>query len=464
MTLKESYIIFFAIFTIIVSFKLFKKASGSLSIYKLGPISMSFYALMFLSYIGTVLIVLNKADHSMYRYLRHQDLKIDVFFILSALMIVFPLVIVLLNKLFKYNPEKYQEYREKEVMLEYNNNVEFITVIIASIICILSVIFVFYKIGIKDNPYLNLIKGTSEMELSVLRIKIGNEFTGIAGYIKNIFAVALTPFISYIAYIYARKTKEKKWIILFIILFIFSNIIVFYNLQKAPIVIYWGNFIILSILYGDKLKFKYVAIIGVAGFIALNLMYIFIAGKRLDQILTLDNPIFNRTFITTPIGMFLHMEVFTYRMLPLAGASMPSFIGKTIFGFNEVVRSSSVVMKAVNFEGVRNGIAGVYNGLFLGEAYANFGVTGIIISMIHVPIVFFAFNYIFTKIKKTPIYLALFSYLTVNLVWTLHGGYTDYVFNTMWVIAIVVAVAMSLFNKGLNKILTKKENKKDENI
>ena len=76
--------------------------------------------------------------------------------------------------------------------------------------------------------------------------------------------------------------------------------------------------------------------------------------------------------------------------------------------------------------------------------------------MIHVPIVFFVFNYIFTKIKKTPIYLALFSYLTVNLVWTLHGGYADYVFNTMWIIAIIVAVAMSLFNKILNKILNKK--------
>ncbi len=456
-TLKEFYIVFFAILVIIISAFLYKKAAGTLSISKLGPISLTFYGILCLSYIGSTLILIGKAEHSMLRYLRHDNIKTDVFFIISVLMIVFPLIIIILNKIFRYDPNKYQVYREGEVKIQYGSNIEFVTMVIASVVCILSVIFVFAKIGVANNPYLSILKGKTSLELAELRIDIANSFTGISAYIKNIFAVSLTPFISYIAYVYMRKTKEKKWIILFIILFIFSNLIVFYNLQKATIVIYWFNFIILSILFGDSVKTKYLVIFGIVGFICLNLMYIFIAKKTMAQIFTIHNPVLNRLFITTPTGFLLHMEVFTYKALPLAGASMPSIIGKTIFGFDAVQRSARLIMSSINFTSMKLGIAGVYNGLFLGEAFANFGNIGIIIAMIHVPIVFFTVNYIFTNIKKTPISLALFSYLTVNLFLNLHGGYADYVFNSMWLIAIVVAVAMGLFNKILSKIIKDKK-------
>ncbi len=459
MSLQDSYILFFSIITIVISFKLYKRASGSLSIYKLGPISISFYVLLFLSYIGTVVLALNKVNHPMLRYLRHGNIKTEAFFITSILMIVFPLVICGLNKLFKYNPSKYQEYRESEVKLEYKGNIEFITVLIASVVCISSIVYVFAKIGIADNPFFNIIRGEGAKELALLRMDIANKFTGVSGYIKNIFALALTPFISYIAYVYMRKKKKKKWIILFVVLFLFSNVMVFYNLQKASIIIYWGNFVVLSILYGDKIKLRYIIALGLISLILLFLMYIFIAKQGLDVLLSFENPIFKRIFITTPTGFFLHMEVFTYRMLKLNGASMPGLIASKIFGFNEVIRSSGVVMSAVNFEGVKSGTSGVYNGLFLGEAFANFGGLGMVIAMIHVPVVFFILNYVFTKIKKTPIYLALFSYLTVNLVWTLHGGYSDYIYNIVWIIVIAVAIAMSLFNKTLNKVIIKKREK-----
>lgn len=115
-------------------------------------------------------------------------------------------------------------------------------------------------------------------------------------------------------------------------------------------------------------------------------------------------------------------------------------------------------MEVVNFDGIRNGTAGVYNGLFLGEAFANFGMLGIFIAMIHVPIMFFLMNFVFVKLKKTPITLALFAYFTVSFLFTLHGGYTDYIWNTMWVLVVIIGIMMTVFIKFLEKINFRKKN------
>lgn len=461
--LQFTYIIFFFIITTAISIYLYKKAAGTLSLEKLGPISLTFYFLYFLSYLGTTLLNLRLANHSMMRYMRHWQMVTDAFFIISALMIIFPGVIILCNKIFKYNPAVYQEYRTKKLISKSSEDAQFTTMVLASIVCIAAVIFVFVKLGTEHNPYLAMIRGGSKDQLAVLRNVIANEFTGISGYIKNIFALTMTPFLSYVAYVHLRNTKEKRWLVLFIILFMFSNMMVFYNLQKATLVMYWLNFIVLSLIYGDRVKVKYLIAFGVIGFITLNLMYYFISKVELSKLLSADNPIFSRLFITTPMGFLLHLEVFTYRMLPLAGASLPKIISAPLFGFSEVVRSSSVVMQSVNFIGERSGQAGVYNGLFLGEAYANFQIPGIWIAMIHVPIVFFLLNMIFTRLPKTAINVSLFSYLTVAFLLTLHGGYADYVFNMIWAIVVVASILMGVFSKLLDKLIFEKRQSKNEN-
>ena len=109
-------------------------------------------------------------------------------------------------------------------------------------------------------------------------------------------------------------------------------------------------------------------------------------------------------------------------------------------------------METINFLGIRLGTSGVYNGLFLGEAFANFGKWGIFASMLHIPIVFFVVNLIFNKLKKTPISVALFTFWTVNLLFTLNGGYTDYIFSMIWTLVTLTGVAMSVFTWLLRKI------------
>lgn len=456
LSLQDYSILILTIVLGILSIRLYIKASGTLSPVKVSPISLTFYFLLVFSVIGTTLVAMGNEYHHMMRYMRHGDIKMLAWFIVMILFITFPAIQVLLNKITKYKPEYYHQYTQKELVISKNKDAEFIAVLLAAIICIGAVIYTFAVIGIADNPLLNAVRGADADQLAFLRNKVSNNFPGNE-YIRNIFAAGLTPIISYMAYILMRKTKEKRFIILFAVLFIASNLIAIYDLEKAPIIIYWATFVILSLLYGDKLKWRYLIALGILAVAAIIVMYVVIAGSSLDKIFSFAGPI-NRIILTTPIAFILHMEVFTYRSLLLNGASVPSWVGRIFFGNDELLRSGRAVMEVVNFDGIRNGTAGVYNGLFLGEAFANFGMIGILVAMIHVPIMFFIMNFVFVKLKKTPITVALFAYFTISFLFTLHGGYTDFIWNTMWVLVIIVGIAMTVFIKILEKINFRNKN------
>lgn len=438
-----------SIITAILGTVLFKKAAGNLNPVTINPISGAYYFLLLLSVLGTTLFMVGITHHTS-RYMKHHDMKIIAWLTVLVLFIVFPTIIIALNKIFKIDTSRNTDYLLKEVSIHEGSNAEFITMVIATIVVVGAVIYTYVTIGILNSPIYNMIIGTDPVELAKLRNMADAGFPGNQ-YIKNIFAIALTPFISYIAYIYMRKTKEKRWVILFVILFIASNLIAFYNIQKAPIIIYWGSFVILSIYYGDKISLKHILAIGIISVIAIIAMYTVITNAPLKKTLSFNGPI-NRIIMTTPSAYILHLEVFTYRTDLLNGASLPNPIGRLLLGHPSVIRSGRVVMEAINFLGIRLGTSGVYNGLFLGEAFANFGKWGIFTSMLHIPIVFFVVNLIFNKLKKTPISVALFTFWTVNLLFTLNGGYTDYIFSMIWTLVTLTGVAMSVFTLILRKL------------
>lgn len=449
LNLMNLSILSISIITAILGTVLFKKAAGNLNPVTINPISGAYYFLLLLSVLGTTLFMVGITHHTS-RYMKHHDMKIIAWLTVLVLFIVFPAIIIALNKIFKFDTSRNTDYLLKEVSIHEGSNAEFITMVIATIVVVGAVIYTYVTIGILNSPIYNMIIGTDPVELAKLRNMADAGFPGNQ-YIKNIFAIALTPFISYIAYIYMRKTKEKRWIILFVILFIASNLIAFYNIQKAPIIIYWGSFVILSIYYGDKISLKHILAIGIISVIAIIAMYTVITDAPIKKTLSFDGPI-NRIIMTTPSAYILHLEVFTYRTDLLNGASLPNPIGRLLLGHPSVIRSGRVVMEAINFLGIRLGTSGVYNGLFLGEAFANFGKWGIFASMLHIPIVFFVVNLIFNKLKKTPISVALFTFWTVNLLFTLNGGYTDYIFSMIWTLVTLTGVAMSVFTWLLRKI------------
>jgi oligosaccharide repeat unit polymerase len=140
---------------------------------------------------------------------------------------------------------------------------------------------------------------------------------------------------------------------------------------------------------------------------------------------------------------YLHLDTFPNAVPFLNGRSLPASL-INLFDM-EQVRSARLVMTRVFPDKIEAGTAGVLNTLFIAEAYANWGYLGILAGTLYVA-AFVQIMYItFLKLPKNPVFLSLFIYFSVNIPRTLVGGFTDFLFNPIWIIITCLFLGMLLF-------------------
>ena len=107
---------------------------------------------------------------------------------------------------------------------------------------------------------------------------------------------------------------------------------------------------------------------------------------------------------------------------------------------------------------IEEGTGGVINSLFIGEAWANFGLAGVIFAPFWVGFVIQWSYILLLKAEKTPLFLALAVYLTMK--WPGTGGFNDFIYNagivTMLVIFLVIlscALMLRMINTGKKYIV-----------
>ena len=105
------------------------------------------------------------------------------------------------------------------------------------------------------------------------------------------------------------------------------------------------------------------------------------------------------------------------------------------------------------------------NTFFTGEAYANFGVLGVVLSTIYIGVLLQIIYVIFLKIEKNPIYITAYATITSTLVLTLHGGFVDYIYNVQLFAIIFLFLALNFMNNKLSNLykLNSKTNKNGDN-
>ncbi|WP_066290296.1 O-antigen polymerase [Bacillus sp. FJAT-29937] len=432
------------VIVLIVSIKLFSSVSGSLSFTKPNLNSLIFYYSLFVScYIGSLLIALdidhyymiNKLDHDVYRYIG--------FGAVSFVMIMLPLTMFLVSKLAGFDAKKeFNEYLKKPIEKTFSEKNEFYLLFLGlSLVCMLAVAYTLLKTH--QVPIFSLLKGNLS-ELGLQRIEAARNFGGNV-LIRNIFAIALTPLLSLIAYVYAVKTGRLKWIFLFFALFVSALVISVYDLSKSPIIFYIIMFIFVR-LYVGKLVLKWQKIVGytISGAAVIVVMYVFIQGvKDLGSFLNYSSGPIGRIILAQISPTYLHLNLFGESIPFLNGRSLPSIL---IGWFDmEQVRSARLVMANAFPNRIEDGTGGVLNTLFIAEAYANFGYLGIILGTIYVGVLVQLIYIIFIRLPKNPVFLCLFIYFSINIPRTLVGGFTDFLFNPIWIFITCLFAGMLLF-------------------
>jgi len=303
----------------------------------------------------------------------------------------------------------------------------FIFIVILTLICLISICYVFKCIGYI--PFLQYFG--SELDLNVERIKVSRNFNGNE-YIKNLIMLSITPIISYIAYIYMSITKEKRWKILFIVLLILNLLALTYNFEKSPIIYYLLFFYIIKVILGKNFEFKKIIPIVCIFIIIIFLLYRIVIGYTGPLISLKHGPV-SRIILTQVATLFLHVDAFPNQIEYLEGHSFPKILVPFLGEGDYDIRSGRLVVELYNTYTVRKGIAGVMNTLFVGEAYANFGIIGVVIAPFIAGIIFSAILAWFIKSKKTIINIAIYIQAFASFIGVLQGGFVEFFYNIKFI-------------------------------
>ncbi|UGB30460.1 oligosaccharide repeat unit polymerase [Metabacillus sp. B2-18] len=432
----------------VLSFYLFKKSAGTMSILKPNLLSLVFYYSLFISsFIGSLLIALDIDKHYMINLLSDDRYRVIGFYTICFVMVMLPLSMYFVSNLIGFRAEKeFDTYLKSPIVIQ-QDKLTYLVYLGLTGLSLLSIAYTIYYL--EAIPLVELLLGSSN--LAELRIEAARGFQGNT-LIRNIFAIGLTPILSMITFIYSYKTMKMKWIALFLITFSCSVFIQIYDLSKAPIFFYLLMFILLLLyLQVIKLTWSRVIALGTIAIGGIIVLYVVIQGVS-DPSAFLDynrGPV-GRLILTQIAGYYMHLELFSDKMPLLMGQSLPS----SIIGLYDIeqIRSARLAMEVYFPQRVEEGTAGVLNTLFAGEAFANFGYIGLILGTVYVG-VFIQLIYIaFLRLQKNPLYIALFVYFTVNIPRVVIGGFTDFLLNTLWVAILIVLIAPFIFLRLLEFI------------
>jgi hypothetical protein len=408
------------------SYYLFKKVAGSMALNRLNMISVVFYFyLVFMSYIGAVFIANGFGNNPVINQVNLEN-RYKGWLIISYVMIALPLGILLSKYLFRIkNVENlFNNYSLSPIVPLLSNKDSYIRIFlyILSILAFLSSIYMI--IIVKKIPQIQLFTLLSQSDVLVLRNSINRGFEGIYP-IKSILFEQLIPLLSYISYSYYRMTNSFKDKIWFYSMFFLSLFMLTFTLSKSPLVSYGIIFIILKIYIDGYIKWKYFIIFILIILLGIFIMFILIVRDSNFEFILIF--LFDRIFFDQISGTFLMIQIFPdiYHHLGFSSLSRPL---SEIFLGTYSEPATRITMEYAFPIATKNGLMNLLSTLFIGEAWANFGFLGILISPIYVGFIIGSFYYFVLKSKKTPILLGLLAYFSFKV--NLASQFNQYIYNS----------------------------------
>ncbi|AZJ32470.1 hypothetical protein D6200_07820 [Tenacibaculum mesophilum] len=433
---------------------MFKKAAGTMQLNRLNMISWVFYFNLLVQSFFAALLVVNKLDnHYMIDKIYYESSRFYGWLAVMYTMVAMPIGMLFANLFFKGEVKTYlNEYAKKKIVsvISFKDSYIRLPLYLISIICILSIFYTFHYLS--EIPILKVIKGNATViELAGLRANSSRNFAGNV-FIRNIFGITLTPILTFIFYCYYKKTKSKKDLIIFLIMFMFSFLILTYNLEKSRFVFFLLGFMFLKILINGTIRKKVLIYFGSLTMILIVIAYMKISQKT-DVTMLFSNyssGILGRVFLSQAGGTYLMFDYFP-RVYDFIGINSFSNVLSNTLDLNHSERAARLVMLKANPRFAE--VQGVVNSLFIGEAWANFGVIGVVIAPLYVGAVIQTLFRLLLSFKKTPITLALLAYFSYSS--SVTGGINDYFYNMQYLILMGILFSVYLTSKALYIIYNK---------
>ena len=430
----------FSLLVLCVSSFLFNKAAGSLSPRKLNIVSWIFYyQLLLLSFIGITLGV-----SGTYHYMLNRASSTSIrlaYFAVCYVMIVMPLSMVIFQRIALGGGIRQKLHRYYATALHplqsRQDSAQLIFWGVITGVAFLATLYTYYVI--RELPFASLLFGSDSSFLS-LRQSAKFGFTGNV-YVRNYLSVILAPLVSYVAFAYALLRPTPLRIIWFLSTVLLALMASTYSGEKAPIIIYFLSLFIVHGLVRGRFNMRQLMLMGGVGTALIALLYLSTSGS---VPLGLNIGPIGRLLFSQVAPLSLHFELFPQHLDFLRGASFPGWLSGLLG--QEHLRSGRAVMEAFNARAIAAGEAGVLNTLFIGEAWANFGWYGFLLSPVIVGVVVQFLHNLLLSLKKAPVFIAVMTYFMFKIPVT--GGFVDFLWNSGWVFLFLL-LTLSLFARPL---------------
>lgn len=431
-----------------ISTLLFRRVAGSLAPTKINMISWIFYfELIAQSFIASVLVINGWDNHYIISGVQ-PEARFYGWLAVQYTMIAMPVGMLLAVYLSGQTNNRllFQRYISAPIHNSLSRRDSFIRLPLyaLSLASLLAVAYTFYSLG--EIPLLTAIAGGDALSLAVARVDASLGFAGNV-YIRNLFGITLAPILAYVSFGYFKQTgsiRDRLW---FYAMLAASFFILTYDLSKAPIIIFALGFLFFRVLAGGGVSRLVFYWFGLLALLMLVGSY-WLVGKVTDPavLFSYNSGIPGRILLSQAAGTYFAFEHFPATREFLGFSSLSSLITESI-GFAPSERAARIMMMIFNPAGVEEGSVAVMNSLFIAEAWANFGLLGILIAPIYVGIFIQVLFLFFLRSKKTPLLLGVFAYLSLRLPVT--GGFNDFIYapglvNIAFMFVSVYLVAMLL--------------------
>ena len=443
------YIVLSVIFCL-VSFFLFKKAAGSMKMNELNMISFVFYFHLVLQiYIGSVIVLYGVETNSVVSAIKHSETKYVVWLYISYMMIAMPLGMILVNVLSNSQPKRlFRRYLSSGVVLDdrLTDSVTLMGLYFLMLLSVISTLIIFFKIN--QFPLIQLFSARDQYELLYVRTSIEYGI-GWGVYFKNLFGIYLSPILTYILFSYWKKTKSNMHFIFFSLMFLNTFLLLTMDLKKSPFIWFLIGFLFLNILTNGAVRKRTIVLISAFFFVVLLVVFIVITkNMSLDFLLSYNSGLTGRIILSQVSGLYHFFEVYPDSQQHLGVSSLSNLVSY-MFNIEFNSRAAREVMVLSFPERVEEGVAGVMNSNFIGEAWANFGYIGVLASPLYIGILIQVMYLFFMRSKKSPVMLGLFSFFTVKS--SLNGGFNDYIYNPYLMLTIFIFLSLVLFSNSYKK-------------
>lgn len=432
-----------------VSFPAYKALAGSLSLSRLNLFSgLYYFNIMLMTVLGAYIISMGWDDNPALAMVPQERVHFAYYAILYSI-VVFPFA-ALVGRFLVY-PNKssakiYDEYAGRDLSLGILGSASLVRVwlIFLTVISLFSAIYVTFLSG--GIPQTMFFSAGDQVDNLTFRVEVSRRFAGIV-YIKTILFEQMTIFLSLVIFGYWLNSRLKIDFIWFFVLFILSVYSVTFSLSKSQLIVYLAYFVFYMVLYRGGVKIGKAAFYFMTGLALLyGLFYVVTKGDASSILIYM----FNRFVVDQVSGTFLMFDIYPRVYGHIGLCSTVQMVASSLC--QNTTPAARVAMEYAFPVATELGIMNLLSTYYLGEAWANYGLFGVLFAPIYVGMVVSIFYFSAFKFSKNPFALAYLSFISFGTGFSIH--FNGYVYNSLlWATLLIVYAPYVLFALKGRKIV-----------